>query len=104
MSGPLVSVTLPHRLSRDEALRRVKAGLDRVRAQYPAQLKVGEEKWEGARLTYRVAVLGQTVTGTIEVRDSEVKVEAQLTWLFAHQAGPAETMIKEQGAAMLSES
>jgi hypothetical protein len=97
----LVTVTLPHSLGRDEALRRVKAGLDRVRKQYPAQLVVAAENWNGERLTYRVAVLGQTTTGSIDIGEREVRVVAELSWLIAYQAPAAEALIRKEGAAML---
>ncbi|HXO67491.1 MAG TPA: polyhydroxyalkanoic acid synthase, partial [Bradyrhizobium sp.] len=47
MSAPLV-VSIPHRLGREEACRRLKTGLTRAAASLPA-LKVDEEKWEGDR-------------------------------------------------------
>jgi hypothetical protein len=96
-----ISVTLAHSLSKAEALARLKAGLDRLRARYPAEAKVGEEVWTGDNLKFRVAVLGQTTTGTIAVGDKEVNVDVALSWLMAHQADAAVAFIRREGAAML---
>src|SRR5213079_2654605 len=47
MSAPLV-VSLPHRLGREEAIRRLKEGLTRAAASMPI-MKVDEERWEEDR-------------------------------------------------------
>lgn len=96
-----IALNVSHRLGKDEALRRVKSGLDDVRARYRAQLVVAEENWADNRLTYRVAVLGQTTTGVIEVGESEVRVAAELSWLIAYQAPAAEALIRKEAAAIL---
>ena len=44
MSAPLI-VSIPHRLGREEATRRLKAGLTRAATSIPV-LKVDEERWE----------------------------------------------------------
>ena len=98
---PVVVVTIPHRHGKAEALRRVKAGLDDARKRYAAQLKVAEENWEGDRLRFRVAVLGQSLTGAIDIADDSVRTEVTLTWLMGHQVKPAEALIEKEGRAML---
>ena len=57
-----VVVTIPHHHGKAEATRRIKAGIEAMRARYTAQLKIAEEHWEGDRLRFRAAVLGQTIT------------------------------------------
>ena len=88
---------------RDEATFRVKAGLAGARTRYAAQLKVAEEHWEDGRLRFRAAVLGQTVTGAIDVADDHVRTEVLLTWLMGHLVKPAEALIKSEGERMLAE-
>ena len=48
MNAPLV-VEIPHRLGKDEAIRRLKGGLGRASAQYGNLLQVHEEIWSGVR-------------------------------------------------------
>ena len=52
MSAPLI-VSIPHSLGREEATRRLKAGLTRAAASVPI-LQVDEERWEGNRLMFCV--------------------------------------------------
>src|SRR3954447_26188769 len=56
MPTPLV-VSIPHRLGREEARRRLQAGLTRAAATVPV-LKVDEERWDGDRMIFRVRALG----------------------------------------------
>ena len=69
MSEPLV-VVIPHRLGKDEALRRIKDGLGRARAEFGWLLSLEEEVWSGDRLTFRVAALGQHASGIIDVYEA----------------------------------
>ena len=66
MSEPLV-VTIPHRLGKDEAVRRIKDGLGRARAEFARLLTLEQETWTGDRLSFRVKALGQRASGTIDV-------------------------------------
>ena len=58
MSEPLV-VLLPHRLGKDEALRRLKDGLGRAKTEFAWLIALEEEVWSGDRLSFRAAALGQ---------------------------------------------
>jgi hypothetical protein len=98
---PVVLVTLPHRHGTAEAARRIRAGLDEARTRYAAQLKVAEEHWDGDRLRFRAAVLGQTVTGSIDIADDHVRTEVTLTWLMGHLVKPAEDLITAEGRRIL---
>jgi hypothetical protein len=65
MSAPLV-VSIPHRLGKDEAVRRLKNGLTRAATSVPV-LKVDEERWDGDQMAFRVRALGQAASGRIDV-------------------------------------
>ena len=97
-----VVVVISHKHGKAEATRRIKAGLEDVRTRYAAQLKVAEEKWEGDRLSFRAAVLGQTVVGTIAVTADNARAEVKLTWFWSHMLKPAEEIIRQEGMQMLS--
>ena len=103
MDGQPVVVVIAHRLGKAEATNRIKAGLDDVRARYAAKLKVAEENWEGDRLSFRAAVLGQSVVGTIDVADDNARAQVTLTWFWSHMLKPAEDIIRQEGSQMLSD-
>lgn len=100
MSEPLV-VVISHRLGKDEALRRIKDGLGRARAEFGWLLSLEEEVWSGDRLTFRVTALGQHAFGIIDVYEAGVRLEVTLPWLLARFAHAAQRVIGQKGQLML---
>ena len=100
MSAPLV-VSIPHRLGREEACRRLKTGLTRAAASLPV-LKVDEERWDGYRMIFRVRALGQAAAGHVDVEDDHVRVEVTLPWLLQRFAEVVQGTIKNRGRLLLT--
>jgi hypothetical protein len=100
MSQPLI-VTIPHRLGREEAVRRLKSGLATARANYSALLAIQEETWTGDRLAFRVSAIGQSASGLIDVADDHVRLEVTLPWLLAKFAEKFTPAIRKEGTLML---
>jgi hypothetical protein len=100
MSAPLI-VSIPHRLGRDEATRRLKAGLRRA-ASNIAVLEVDEERWEDHRMIFRVRALGQAASGHLDVADDHVRLEVVLPWLLQRFAEAAQVAIRNRGQLLLT--
>jgi len=100
MSKPLV-ISVPHHLSRREALRRLKSGLAAIERDYAFIFTVQEQTWIDYHLQFRISVLGQAACGSIDVTNHQVHLEAFLPWLLAQLAEAAEPIIRRQGALML---
>jgi hypothetical protein len=100
MPEPLV-VVIPHRLGKDEALRRIKDGLGRARNEFAALLTIEEETWTGDRLSFGVKALSQRASGLIDVYEGAVRLEVTLPWLLAHFAHAAQRVIGQKGQLML---
>jgi hypothetical protein len=100
MSAPLI-VSIPHQLGREEATRRLKAGLTRAAASVPI-LRVDEERWEGDRLIFRVHALGQAASGHVDVAEDHVRLEVTLPWLLQRFAKAAQVAIENRGHLLLT--
>jgi hypothetical protein len=100
MSAPLV-VSIPHRLGREEATRRLKHGLTRAASTVPV-LKVDEERWEEDRMIFRVRALGQAASGHLDVADDHVRLEVTLPWLLQRFAQVAQAAIRNRGNLLLT--
>jgi hypothetical protein len=100
MSQPLV-VSIPHRLGKQEALSRIKAGLGKARTNFGHLLTVEEETWQGDRVQFRVRSLGQTAAGTIDVLDDHVRLEVTLPWLLGKLAEKIAPAIRKEGTLLL---
>src|SRR4029077_14900770 len=100
MSEPLV-VLLPHRLGKDEALRRIKDGLGRAKGEFAWLLSIDQEVWTCDRLSFRAVALVPTVTVLIDVYEANVRVEVTLPCLLARFAHAAQRVIGQKGQLML---
>lgn len=99
MSAPLI-VSIPHRLGREEARRRLQSGLTRAASHVPA-LSVDEERWDGDRMIFRVRALGQAASGHVDVADDHVRLEVMLPWLLQRFAEAAQKAIRQSGRLLL---
>jgi Putative polyhydroxyalkanoic acid system protein (PHA_gran_rgn) len=100
MSQPLL-VSIPHRLGRQEASRRLKEGLGQARANYAQWLTIEEEVWNGDTVQFRVRALGQSAGGRVDVFDDHVQLEVTLPWLLAKFAEKLVPAIRKEGTMML---
>jgi hypothetical protein len=99
MAEPLV-VTIPHRLGKEEALRRIRPALGKASESFPV-LTVEQEVWSGERLDFRVRALGQVAAGNIQVADDSVRLEVTLPWLLQKFAEAVQKAIGARGRILL---
>ena len=81
MTAP-INVTIPHQLGRAEARRRIEAGFAKLVATLPGSPSRSSDRWDGDRLIFSLATMGQTIAGVIDVRDAVVLMEVELpSWV-----------------------
>src|SRR5579862_4877860 len=100
MSNPLV-VSIPHRLGQQEAVRRLKAGLQRARTDFSHLITVEEENWSGDQVMLRLRALGQSCHGTLAVLEHELRLEVHLPWLLAALAGKFVPTLRREATLLL---
>ncbi|MBN9584590.1 MAG: polyhydroxyalkanoic acid synthase [Afipia sp. 62-7] len=100
MAQPFI-VSIPHKLGKDEAVRRLKAGLGNIRSEYGNIFQVNEEIWSGDRLAFQVTALKQRVSGSIDVAEDHVRLEVLLPWLLAGLAHGIQATIRARAGRML---
>lgn len=100
MVTPLV-VEIPHKLGRDEARRRVAAGVGKLSDHIPGgQVKAA---WAGDRLDLAITAMGQAFDGRLDIAEQSVRVELQLPGMLGMFAAPIEAMLRTRGAAILTD-
>lgn len=100
MAQPFI-VSIPHKLGKEEAARRLKVGLGSIRSEYARILQINEEIWSGDRLAFQLTALKQQVSGTVDVAEDHVKVEVMLPWLLAGLAHGVQATIRSRTTRML---
>jgi len=99
---PNLTASIPHQLTRAEAKRRIQDGLNDMRRQQAGLLGGLRDTWNGDTLDLAGPVMGQHITGQIDVRDREVLVEVALPGLLGAMAAALTPMIEQQGRRLLT--
>jgi hypothetical protein len=96
-----ITVTISHRLGRDEAKRRIDNGLATIRSEIAQFVKSIDYSWQDYRLDFRASAMLQTIIGRIEVYEDFVRVELGLPRLLHLMARTIAGRIEKSGAALL---
>ena len=100
MSTP-VTISVPHRLGKAEALRRLQTGLGRMRTNLGTLITIEQEVWSGDTLRFQMRGLGQTAAGTIDVLEDSLRIEVTLPWLLAKMAERLAPAMRREATLLL---
>lgn len=100
MVEPL-TITIAHRTTRDAALARLRSNMARIRSEAAPFVGAIEERWYRDALDFRVAALGQTITGTIAVDESVYRIDIRLPALLAMFADQIASRVRERGTNLI---
>jgi len=78
---PDLIVSVSHRLSQDEALRRIQTAVAQAKIQYPDKIEDLREDWNDYVGTFQISANNQQVSGTVTVNPSDVTVQTTLPFL-----------------------
>ena len=99
---PKLSMTVPHHLSQDEALKRIRGLLNNVRTQFADKISDLREEWNDNVGRFSFSAMGMPVSGTLTVKPSEVEFSGDLPALAAIYKSKIESTIRQQAETLLS--
>jgi hypothetical protein len=100
MTQPLI-VSIPHKLGRQEAKRRLDSGIGRIRPELAGFVNTLDYNWDGDDLNFRAVAMWQTITGRIEVLEDTVRIEIDLPWMMRLLGDAILMQVRGRGLAML---
>jgi hypothetical protein len=100
MSDLMVSVS--HRLSQDEALRRIRAAVAHAKVQYSDKINDLHDSWNGYSGAFDVSGMGQKASGTVAVNPSDVTVQITLSFAASLFKSKIESGIRDTLSRMLA--
>jgi hypothetical protein len=100
MSQPLI-ISIPHRLGRREARRRLDSGIGRLRPELNSLLTGLYYHWQGDTLNFTASAMWQRITGRIEVLDDAARVEIDLPWVMQLLRDTIAKRVRGRGVALL---
>jgi|SRR5271168_5005120 len=99
---PNLNVAIPHNLSQDEALKRIKDAIAQAKAEHSDSIKDLQENWNGSVGTFSGSAMGQTASGTVTVNASEIVFDLALPFAASFFKGKIEAGIREFTTKLLS--
>jgi Putative polyhydroxyalkanoic acid system protein (PHA_gran_rgn) len=100
MPEPVV-ITIPHRLGREEAARRLRKGFAELPTNVTPLFRINEQRWSGDRFDFSASAFAQRITGSIDVADDSVRVEVMLPTLLARLASRIPGVLQREARLML---
>ncbi len=95
-----ITVFVPNKRSKAEARQRIEDGFDKVAEQLGGAAQV-EQVWDGDTMRFTASAAGQTIPGTLVVRNEDIRIDVTLPWLLAKIAGPISEKLRKDTQLLL---
>jgi len=90
----------PHKTTKTAAKDKIEATLRDHRAEIAQHAKITREEWEGNTLNFAVDLQGKTITGTLEITETDYILDATLPLLWRMFEGKIEKEVRKQVEGM----
>jgi len=97
-----IDVSVPHKLGRDEAKRRIAANIGSLQSHIPGGAAV-TTNWVGDRLDLAISAMGQSVDASITVEDTQARVHLELAGMLGMLAAPIAAAIRAKAPDLLED-
>ena len=99
---PNLNLTIPHNLSQDEALRRIKDAIAQAKSQNSSKIENLQENWNGHVGIFSGSAMGQSASGTITVNPSAIAFDLALPFAATFFKSKIEAGIRDFAAKLLA--
>ena len=100
--GRHFAVRVPHQLSREEALSRIKSLVNDLKGQYGDQVSNVTETWQGNKCDFSLRIKMFKLSGSMEVDDSHAEIRGTMPAGTGRFEGKAKSLIEERAKKLLS--
>lgn len=97
-----LKLSIPHNLSANEALNRIRTMLTTVKEEQKDKISDLQENWEGNSGNFRFKAMGFDLAGKIDVTSSSVDIDAGLPMALSLFKGTIAGMIEQKAKKLLS--
>ena len=94
-------MSFPHNLTEAEVKTRLSGAIADAKAKHPAIMGGATETWTGDRMDFRFAVMGQSVTGAVQIEPKTVHLHIDLPLVLAMLADRIKPQIEAEGRKLL---
>lgn len=97
----LLNLNIPHNLSKEEALERVKSLLKNLQEEHKDTISNVKENWHGDKNDFSFSAKGFDLAGTIQVNPSDVEIQSDLPFALSFFKGMIGSMISQKASTLL---
>lgn len=97
-----LNMAVSHRLSQDEALKRIKTLLGEVKTQFADKISDLREEWNGNTGKFSFSAMGFSVSGILTVNLSKVELSGNLPFAASFFKGKIESTLRERAETLLA--
>ena len=97
-----LNIKIPHHLTQEEALARIKSLLVRVKQEQKDKISDVKEEWEGSSGSFKFRSFGQSLAGVIDVNPSNVEINSKLPLTLSLFKGKIEELIRDKAKELLA--
>jgi hypothetical protein len=99
---PKMTINVPHRLSEEEALTRIKTLLGDLKQRHGDHITEVKEVWQGNRADFSFKAMGFSTAGTLSVTPTEAELSGSLPFAALPFKGRIEGEIRKRAEELLS--
>ena len=96
-----ITLSFPHNLSEAEVKSRLASAIADAKAKHPTIMGGAQETWTGNRMDFRFAVMGQAVTGDVQIDPKTVYLHINLPLVLAMLAERIKPQLESEGRKLL---
>src|SRR5215467_1943023 len=100
---PTLKMSIPHRLSQEEAMKRVQALMDRLKTEHADKLSNVNIDWSGNISNLQFVAKGFHIAGTIHVQSSTVDIQAKVPLIVSLYGQKIKDIIEKESEQLLSD-
>ncbi len=97
-----IEIAVPHQLSREEATKRIKGLLDKLKREQAELIDDVSESWSGDTGTFNFTAKGFKIDGNIQVQDDKVAITAQVPFFVSLFSTKISEIIKKEAGTLLA--
>ena len=99
---PHISIVIPHHLTQEEAVTRIKEKAISVRQNFQNQVANATDAWEGNKLNFAFVAMGFQVKGSLTVEPHELQIGVDVPMMAMMLRGPIERRMREELEQLLA--
>lgn len=97
-----LNMSVPHQLSQEEAMRRIKGLLNKVKSEHSDKISDLQEEWTDNVGRFSFSAMGFSVSGTLAVTPADIQFSGDLPFAASFFKGKIETTIRDRATELLA--